>query len=76
MHTITGTWDVRLKTPIGTLETRYTFTEDGGTLAGTAEGQGETGTLEAITVEPTTDGSASPGRRRSPGPCASTSTST
>jgi hypothetical protein len=56
MHTITGTWDVRLRTPIGTLNIRYTFTEDGGTLAGTAEGQGETGTLEAIAVEPTADG--------------------
>jgi hypothetical protein len=56
MHTITGTWDVRLKTPIGTLETRYTFTEEGGTLAGTAEGQGETGALEAVTAEPAADG--------------------
>jgi hypothetical protein len=56
MHTITGTWDVRLKTPIGTLETRYTFTEHNGVLAGTAEGQGDTSTLEAIAVQPTADG--------------------
>lgn len=56
MHTITGTWDVRLRTPIGTLETRYTFTEDDGVLAGTAEGQGETGTLQALAVEPTGNG--------------------
>jgi hypothetical protein len=56
MHTITGTWDVRLRTPIGTLKIRYTFTEHGEMLAGTAEGQGETSTLEAIAVEPTADG--------------------
>jgi hypothetical protein len=56
MHTITGTWDVRLRTPIGTLETRYTFTEEDGVLTGTAEGQGESGTLEDITVEPADDG--------------------
>ncbi|MFD6140713.1 hypothetical protein [Promicromonospora sp. NPDC060271] len=56
MHTIIGTWDVSLKTPVGTLKVRYTFTEDGGRLAGTAEGQGETGALEAIAVEPTADG--------------------
>jgi hypothetical protein len=56
MHTITGTWDVRLRTPIGTLEIRYTFTEGGGTLAGTAEGQGETSVLEALAAEPAADG--------------------
>lgn len=56
MHTITGTWDVRLKTPIGTLDACYTFTDDDGTLTGTAEGQGETSTLDALVVEPTADG--------------------
>lgn len=56
MHTITGTWDLRLRTPIGTLDARYTFTEDGGVLAGTAEAQGETGALEALAVESTADG--------------------
>lgn len=56
MHTITGTWDVRLKTPIGTLAVRYTFTEDGGVLAGTAAGQGETSALAAVAVEPAADG--------------------
>ena len=56
MHIITGTWDVRLRTPIGTLDARYTFTEEGGILAGTAEGQGESGTLDAFAVEPVADG--------------------
>lgn len=56
MHTITGVWDVRLRTPIGTLDARYTFTEDDGVLAGSAEGQGETGRLEALAVEPVADG--------------------
>jgi len=56
MHTITGTWDVRLRTPIGTLDVRYTFTEEHGVLTGIAEGQGESGALDAVVVETTDDG--------------------
>jgi hypothetical protein len=56
MNTIVGTWDVRLKTPIGTLDARYTFAEEGGVLTGTASGQGESAALEDITVDPTADG--------------------
>lgn len=37
MDTIAGTWDVTLKTPIGTLTAVYLFTEAGGMLAGAAD---------------------------------------
>jgi hypothetical protein len=56
MNSIIGTWDVRLKTPIGTLDVRYTFAEEGGVVTGTASGQGESSALEDITIEPTADG--------------------
>ncbi|MGC4808799.1 hypothetical protein [Micromonospora sp. DT233] len=36
MHPIIGTWDVRLKTPIGTLTATYVFVDAGDRLAGTA----------------------------------------
>lgn len=56
MHTITGTWDVRLRTPLGTIGARYTFIEEDGALTGTAEADGETVALHAVTVEPTAEG--------------------
>ena len=56
MNTIVGTWDVRLRTPIGTLDAHYTFTEEGGVLTGTASGQGESSVLADLAVEPTADG--------------------
>ena len=45
-----GDWDVTIKTPIGSLQILYTFTEEGGTFAGSATGRGETVTLRDITV--------------------------
>jgi hypothetical protein len=47
---VIGDWDVTIKTPIGSLQILYTFTEDGGTLAGSATGRGETVLLRDITV--------------------------
>ncbi|WP_395308275.1 hypothetical protein V4U86_23475 [Mycobacterium sp. AMU20-3851] len=49
--TITGDWDVRIKTPIGSLEVRYTFTEHDGALRGSAAGKHETVTLSDIVVD-------------------------
>ena len=46
-----GDWDVTIKTPIGSLAVVYTFTEDDGTLAGTATGKGETVSLHDIVVD-------------------------
>jgi hypothetical protein len=51
MTAIAGTWDVKLKTPIGSLAVVYTFVDDGGVPAGTAAGKGETVTLSDIAVE-------------------------
>ena len=45
-----GEWDVVIKTPIGALQVRYTFTNDSGVLTGTATGKGETVALRDITV--------------------------
>ena len=46
-----GDWDVTIKTPIGSLAVIFTFTEDDGTLAGTATGKGETVSLHDIVVD-------------------------
>ncbi|HEV7422231.1 MAG TPA: hypothetical protein VGO30_20650 [Mycobacterium sp.] len=48
--TLAGTWDVTIKTPIGTLAVAYTFTESDGNLAGTATLKDETVPLRALTV--------------------------
>ncbi|CRZ13685.1 hypothetical protein [Mycolicibacterium neworleansense] len=48
-----GEWQVRIKTPIGSLDVRYRFDESAGTLTGTAEGKGETVPLHDITVTDT-----------------------
>jgi hypothetical protein len=45
-----GEWDVVIKTPIGSLQVLYTFTNDSGALTGTAAGKGETVALRDITV--------------------------
>ena len=45
-----GEWDVVIKTPIGSLQVLYTFTDDSGVLTGTAAGKGETVALRDITV--------------------------
>ena len=48
---ITGDWDVTIKTPIGTLAVLYTFTDNDGTLAGTATGKDETVPLRGLVVD-------------------------
>lgn len=48
---ILGDWDITIKTPIGTLAVAYTFVDDGGGLAGTATGKGETVPLRDIVVD-------------------------
>jgi hypothetical protein len=47
---IAGEWDVVIKTPIGSLQVLYTFTDDSGVLTGTATGKSETVALRDITV--------------------------
>jgi hypothetical protein len=47
---IVGVWDVTIKTPIGSLAVAYTFTEQDGTVVGSAIGKGETVPLRDIVV--------------------------
>lgn len=56
MNAITGTWDVALKTPIGTLSVQYRFEETAEGLRGTATGKDETVPLSDIESTPTDDG--------------------
>jgi hypothetical protein len=51
MHPILGTWDINLKTPIGTLSAAYVFTEADGVLVGTASTTSETVPLVAIVCD-------------------------
>ena len=48
---IDGTWDVAIKTPIGSLAIVYRFEDRDGTLTGTATGRGETVPLRGIVVD-------------------------
>jgi hypothetical protein len=48
---VLGDWDLTIKTPIGSLAVAYTFTEQGGSLAGTATGKDETVPLHGIVVD-------------------------
>lgn len=45
-----GEWDVKIKTPIGSLDIVYRFDENDSTVIGTAEGKGETVPLQDVTV--------------------------
>ena len=47
---IAGEWDMVIKTPIGSLQVLYTFSDESGILTGTAAGKGETVALRDITV--------------------------
>ncbi|CDO89879.1 hypothetical protein AWC29_00450 [Mycobacterium triplex] len=53
---IEGDWDVKIKTPIGTLAVRYAFTQHRDGLAGTATYQDETVALQDLTSEPAEGG--------------------
>jgi hypothetical protein len=48
---ITGDWDVTIKTPIGSLAVVYTFTDEDGTLTGSAAGKDEAVPLQGIVVD-------------------------
>ena len=51
MNTIVGTWLLRMKTPIGTIEADYRFEEEDGVIHGSASGSGETTPLTDVVVE-------------------------
>ncbi|KIH99623.1 hypothetical protein LP52_06700 [Streptomonospora alba] len=56
MSGITGTWHLRMKTPIGTIDAHYRFTDTGDGLTGIAAGAGEQVPLHDIVREPVTGG--------------------
>jgi hypothetical protein len=56
MTTIAGTWDLKLKTPIGSLAVAYTFVDTADGVTGTATSNDETVPLSDVTVENTPEG--------------------
>ncbi|MGE2718066.1 hypothetical protein ACQI4L_28760 [Mycolicibacterium litorale] len=48
---IVGEWDVRIKTPIGSLSVTYEFTHDGDSLRGSATSKSETVPLQDVVVD-------------------------
>jgi hypothetical protein len=54
MNGIVGTWDLVMKTPIGSIAAVYTFTEDAGLLAGSAAGREETVPLADVSSDGST----------------------
>jgi hypothetical protein len=56
MSTLIGTWNLSMRTPIGTMHATMTFRDDHGSLSGTADGASESVVLRDIRTEPVTDG--------------------
>ncbi|MEW2545274.1 hypothetical protein AB0910_05755 [Streptomyces sp. NPDC047002] len=56
MNALTGTWDVSLRTPIGTLTVQYLFEETPDGLRGTARGRDETVKLRGLATGPADGG--------------------
>lgn len=50
--TVTGTWDLTMRTPLGKIGAQVTIVDAGGTLSGEAVGTSETVPLENIQVRP------------------------
>lgn len=46
---IIGSWDVTMKTPIGTVPAVFEFTDEEGALVGTAESKGDSVTMTEVT---------------------------
>ena len=51
MSVVEGTWDVTIKTPIGSLAVVYLFAESDGTPTGSATLKGETVPLRELTLD-------------------------
>jgi hypothetical protein len=64
MTGLTGTWHLRMKTPIGTVDADYRFTETEDGVTGTAVGAGEETTLENVVRTTTADGERLTWRQR------------
>ncbi|KUI42043.1 hypothetical protein AU197_18170 [Mycobacterium sp. IS-1590] len=53
---VVGDWDLRIKTPVGTLEVVYSFVELDGAIVGTAQSRSENVPLTDIVVVEDVDG--------------------
>lgn len=70
MSVVLGTWDLAMKTPIGTITAVYTFTGEADGIRGQAQSKAETVPLEDITVETMQDGAQRVRwHQRVPSPC-------
>ncbi|MFI5937786.1 hypothetical protein [Actinoplanes sp. NPDC051494] len=56
MSDLLGRWHLRMKTPIGSIDARYAFTETPHGIEGTAIGEGEQTPLRDIAIDRTPDG--------------------
>lgn len=52
MNHVLGTWDLSMRTPIGTMHAVLTFADDGHGLTGTAEGRAERVPLRDVQAVP------------------------
>jgi len=50
MTTLPGTWELTMKTPIGSIRADMTFTDSAGVLSGVAAGAGETVPLQDVSA--------------------------
>jgi len=55
-HPLAGCWDVRIKTPVGSLDVVYTFAESSAGLVGSARSSSESVPLTEIVETETADG--------------------
>jgi hypothetical protein len=51
-HPLVGTWELAMRTPIGTMHATAAFRDEDGTLTGTAAGSAETVPLRDVRVAP------------------------
>lgn len=56
MSDITGTWNLTMRTPIGSIRADLTFRDVDGTLTGVAAGEHETVPLRDLQIEPVEEG--------------------
>jgi hypothetical protein len=56
MNMITGTWDLRMATPIGSIDATYVFSEDAAGLRGVATSRDESAEVRSLEVESRPEG--------------------
>ena len=64
MNAITGTWHLRMRTPIGTIDADYRFAETADGITGSAVGAGEETPLEDVVCTATAAGELVTWRQR------------